>query len=144
MHEPKNYSCPFCEILKDKHGRSDEILIETQYSVCILGLHGNIKSGPTFLVTSKEHYENLYDLPDPIIADAFSLAKKVSLKIRKEFNVDGTTLWQHNEPAGNQDVWHFHIHVKGRKFNDLLYQETNIVLSDEKRSEWKNIMREVP
>lgn len=28
---------------------------------------------------------------------------------------------QHNEPDGNQDVWHFHVHVFPRYAGDNLY-----------------------
>jgi histidine triad (HIT) family protein len=29
---------------------------------------------------------------------------------------------QHNEPAGNQDVWHLHVHVFPRYPGDQLYK----------------------
>jgi histidine triad (HIT) family protein len=28
---------------------------------------------------------------------------------------------QHNEPAGNQDAWHYHVHVFPRYAGDALY-----------------------
>ncbi len=33
----------------------------------------------------------------------------------------GTSVRQHNEPAGNQDVWHYHMHVFPRYTGDDLY-----------------------
>jgi histidine triad (HIT) family protein len=134
MHEPENYICPFCRILNDDNERALEVLFETKHSVGFLGLHGNEKSGPTVLIASKKHYENIYNLPSEVIADSFSLAQKVALALKDEFGVDGTTIWQHNEPAGNQDVWHFHLHVKGRLDGDSLYEKTAYKLtSDEKQ-----------
>jgi diadenosine tetraphosphate (Ap4A) HIT family hydrolase len=35
---------------------------------------------------------------------------------------DGTSTRQHNEPAGNQDVWHYHEHVFPRYDGDELYR----------------------
>jgi len=122
MHEPDNYSCPFCKILRDSDERTREIILESMHCVCFLGLSGNEGSGPTLLVATKDHYENIYDLPGDILADAFALAKRVSLLMKSKLDIDGITLWQHNEAAGNQEVWHFHIHVKGREAGDSLYK----------------------
>jgi len=30
---------------------------------------------------------------------------------------------QHNEPAGNQHVWHYHLHVFPRYADDMLYRQ---------------------
>lgn len=38
------------------------------------------------------------------------------------YSCDGISTRQHNEPAGNQDVWHFHQHIFPRYDNDLLYE----------------------
>jgi len=100
------------------------VIFESKYSVGFLGLHGNEDSGPTVLVASKKHYENLYDWPSEVVTDSFILAKKIAIVLKQEFEVDGTTIWQHNEPAGNQDVWHFHLHVKGRLKSDSLNKKT--------------------
>lgn len=131
MHEPDNYSCPFCRILNSDKQKQDEVLIETEHAVAFFGLSGNQASGPTVLIASKAHYESLYDLPDEVISDAFQLARRVALLLKEQFNVDGTTIWQHNEPAGNQEVWHFHLHVKGRFDGDSLYAKTAYRLTDE-------------
>ena|GEM_PF-3675821 len=47
--------------------------------------------------------------------------KYISIAIRKTYNCDGVSLWQHNEPAGDQDLWHFHVHVFPRYSGDGLY-----------------------
>lgn len=141
MHEPACYSCPFCNIFLDSEQRSKEILLESEHSICFLGLDGNQDSGPTFLVASKAHYENLYELPSEVLADAFELSRKVSMLIKSNFNVDGITIWQHNEPAGNQDVWHFHIHVKGRLKGDSLYKKTSYRLSELERGKLSSLFQ---
>lgn len=113
MHEPKGYHCPFCRIMADD--AHSEILITTEHAACLESIEGHEGSGPSFLIVSKQHFENLYEIPDVVLADCMSLAKRVAVQMRQRFAIDGVTVWQHNEPAGNQDVWHFHIHVKGRK-----------------------------
>jgi histidine triad (HIT) family protein len=34
---------------------------------------------------------------------------------------DGVSVRQHNEPVGNQDVWHYHLHVTPRYAGDDFY-----------------------
>jgi histidine triad (HIT) family protein len=36
----------------------------------------------------------------------------------------GTSFRQHNEPAGYQEVWHYHLHVFPRYPNDNLYMRS--------------------
>ncbi|MDN3240096.1 HIT family protein [Glycomyces tritici] len=40
---------------------------------------------------------------------------------RETYGCDGVSTRQHNEPAGNQDVWHLHVHVFPRYEGDRLY-----------------------
>lgn len=37
----------------------------------------------------------------------------------------GTTFRQHNEPVGDQEVLHFHLHLFPRYFGDDLYRKTD-------------------
>lgn len=46
---------------------------------------------------------------------------RTAIAIRQSYRCDGTSTRQHNEPAGNQDVWHFHVHVFPRYAGDRLY-----------------------
>jgi len=41
--------------------------------------------------------------------------------MRVSYSCDGISTRQHNEPFGNQDVWHYHVHVFPRYENDNLY-----------------------
>ena len=135
MHEPKDYQCPFCKLLSNKELASKEIVLESPHSFCFMGLQGNVDSGPTFLIATKEHFENLYELPTEQLADAFQLAQKVAIYMKHAFEIDGTTIWQHNDPAGDQEVWHFHIHVKGRLKGDELYRKTRYPLTETARTQ---------
>lgn len=120
-------------MLNDINERAVEVLFESDYSIGFLGLSGHENSGLTVLVASKDHYENLYDLPPEVLTDSFMMAQQIANALKSEFGVDGTTIWQHNEPAGNQDVWHFHLHVKGRLEGDSLYRNTAYKLTSNER-----------
>ncbi|MEV0649771.1 HIT domain-containing protein [Phytomonospora sp. NPDC050363] len=40
--------------------------------------------------------------------------------MRATYGCDGVSTRRHNEPAGNQDVWHLHVHVFPRYAGDAL------------------------
>jgi diadenosine tetraphosphate (Ap4A) HIT family hydrolase len=48
--------------------------------------------------------------------------RRAAIAVRAAFDAEGTSTQQHNEPAGNQDVWHFHTHVFPRHRGDDLYR----------------------
>jgi histidine triad (HIT) family protein len=49
------------------------------------------------------------------------VAKSLAIAMKKIYACDGVSTRQHNEPAGNQDVWHYHLHVTPRYENDNFY-----------------------
>ena len=63
------------------------------------------------LILPKDHYANLYELPEEVAAEALKLAKKVALKMKERLHCDGVNLVQNNEEAAGQTVFHFHMHV---------------------------------
>lgn len=74
------------------------------------------------LILPKDHYRNLYDLPEETAAEVIKMAKKVSLKMKDKLNCDGVNIVQNNEEAAGQTVFHFHMHVIPR------YKEDNQVI----------------
>lgn len=70
------------------------------------------------LILPKEHYPNLYELPDELAGKAILLAKKMIVKMTKALGCEGFNVVQNNgEPAG-QTVFHFHMHLIPRYKND--------------------------
>jgi len=74
------------------------------------------------IVIPNTHVESLYDTPDDLSNKVNSFVKKVAIALKEAYRCDGTSIRQHNEPAGNQDIWHFHVHVFPRYTNDNLYK----------------------
>lgn len=70
------------------------------------------------LILPKEHYENLYELPDEIAGHAMILAKKVIIKMKEVLNCDGYNIVQNNGKAAGQTVFHFHLHLIPRHEGD--------------------------
>ena len=75
------------------------------------------------LVIPIKHYENIYELPDMLGGPIQRAVRETALAMKSAYGCDGVSTRQHNEPAGNQDVWHFHIHVFPRYAGDILDAE---------------------
>lgn len=75
----------------------------------------------TVLVLPICHYENIFDLPPALAAPIHRAARSTAIAMKSAFNCDGISTRQHNEPAGNQNVWHYHLHVFPRWHGDNLY-----------------------
>ena len=75
------------------------------------------------LVIPKAHHENVYELPDELGTPLFRAVRRAALAMKAADRCEGVSTRQHNEPAGNQDLWHFHIHVFPRWAGDRLYDQ---------------------
>ncbi len=76
-----------------------------------------LNSGHTLIIPHR-HVTNLYDLPDELAGPILIMAARVARGVKRAFAADGITVRQHNEPAGGQEVFHFHLHVIPRFVGD--------------------------
>ena len=70
------------------------------------------------LIIPKEHYADLYEMPNNIVAQAMVLAKKMASHMTKVLQCDGFNIVQNNGEAAGQTVFHFHLHLIPRYEND--------------------------
>lgn len=70
------------------------------------------------LILPKEHYANLYELPENTAAEAMKLAKLMAARMTEKLHADGFNLVQNNGEAAGQTVMHFHLHLIPRYKND--------------------------
>ena len=69
------------------------------------------------LILPKDHYKNLYELPEDTAADVTKLAKKMAVEMTEKLGADGFNLVQNNNEIAGQTVFHFHMHLIPR-YND--------------------------
>ena len=124
-HSPNNYICPLCQVAKGEktnHGdqEPDVIFRDEFITVYIAGKWWKTNPGHVIIIPN-EHIENIYDMPEEIGHKIFDFSKKVAIALKETYKCDGTSTRQHNEPAGNQDVFHFHLHIFPRYTGDDLY-----------------------
>ena len=80
------------------------------------------------LVLPKNHYADLFEIPEDVLADAAQVAKKVAGTMKEKLSCDGLNLVQNNGEAAGQTVMHFHLHIIPRYKNDgqhILWKPTS-------------------
>lgn len=63
------------------------------------------------LILPKQHYADLFEIEDEILAKAVKLAKKVISHEKSVLGCDGYNILQNNGEAAGQTVFHFHMHL---------------------------------
>jgi|SRR5579872_2231131 len=86
------------------------------------------------LVIPRAHVESLYDLNDEQAAHIFQTTVRIARAIRDVSDCPGLNLVQCNGAAGQQDVFHFHLHLVPRFPNDTAQER--IILT------WDNTIQE--
>ena len=67
------------------------------------------------LVIPKAPARGLLDASPDSLAALTGTLQKVAAAVRRAFDADGLTVFQYNEPAGGQTVFHLHFHVVPRR-----------------------------
>jgi len=105
--------CIFCRIVRGELPASK--IHEDAHTLSFLNI---VAAHPGHaLVIVKPHVANIYDLDETLSAAVFQATTRVARAVKATTGCDGITLFQANEVAGGQTVFHFHIHVLPR-FND--------------------------
>ena len=116
----KNDSCIFCKIANGEI--PSKTLYEDEKFRVILDL-GPATKGHA-LILPKDHFANLYELPEEEAKDVIVLAKKMAAKMTEKLGCDGFNLVQNNGEVAGQTVFHFHMHLipryKNGKNSDIL------------------------
>ena len=148
-HAPNNYQCPLClavQGIENEHTlvRQNDIFYKDELIMAFINSRRWPNNPGGVLLVSNQHFENLYDIPEGILARIYVFTKKVAIALKETYQCDGISIRQHNEPAGNQDAWHFHVHVMPRYTNDQLYQldDQKTWTTSEERKPYADKLRE--
>jgi len=109
-------SCQFCKIV---NGENDaNIIYEDEKTIAFMDIKP-VNDGHTLVVT-KNHYMNIYDIPEDEICYLYRTVKKMAVAVKKGVQAEGISVTQHNEKAAHQQVLHIHVHVipryQGQRF----------------------------
>lgn len=70
------------------------------------------------LILPKQHYANMFEIDDEILAKAAKLAKRVITHEKEVLGCDGYNVLQNNGEVAGQTVFHFHMHLIPRYKGD--------------------------
>lgn len=110
----KNDNCIFCKIAAGEI--PSKTLYEDEKFRVILDL-GPATRGHA-LVIPKEHYADLYEIPEETAGEAMKVAKKMAAVMTEKLKADGFNIVQNNGEVSGQSVFHFHIHLIPRYEGD--------------------------
>jgi histidine triad (HIT) family protein len=130
-------SCTFCEIV---NGRLPaDVVYENDNIICFLPKEIEVY-GHT-VVVPKEHFADLYDIPDKILDELIRACKKITLSYKDKINATGMNLMHASGKDGEQSVFHFHIHLLPRFSNDNLHTWPKLPKIDVDRKELLSKLR---
>ena len=124
-HAPADYINPFKKIaegdFKSLENNPEDVFFCDELITALIPTEQWPNNPGNVIIVPNEAYENIYDIPDDLLAYIHIFSKKVAIAMKETYKCDGISIRQHNEPAGNQEVWHYHLHVFPRYDGDNLY-----------------------
>jgi histidine triad (HIT) family protein len=125
-HEPPGYDCPLCitgrgEDQPDPWTKITDVFYRDDAVIAWMNskwwgdIEGNV------VVVPLEHVENIFDLTPELAGKIHAVARRVAIAMMEIYGCPGISTRQHNGPEGNQDVWHYHLHVFPRYAKNDLY-----------------------
>lgn len=122
--------------------RSD-VVYRDDVLTAFISSHRYTDYGGNALIVPNTPFENLYVMPDDVLGALHTFSKRLALAFKAVYGCDGVMLRQHNEPAGSQDVWHYHLHVIPRFEGDGLYAKPTqkVLTTPEERAPYAGGLR---
>lgn len=106
-------NCIFCKIIKDEIPAAK--IYEDQEVLAFLDIQP-VNIGHS-LVIPKEHFRDIHEVPEELVAHMMKAVKKISAALKK-MPCDGVNVTMNNEGAAGQLIFHAHIHVIPRFVGD--------------------------
>jgi histidine triad (HIT) family protein len=103
-------SCVFCRIAQKQSPGS--VVYEDRTVMAFLDTNP-LNEGHT-LIIPKEHYENIFEIPEEFLAYIHMISKRIAVGVKKATNADGISIFQQNGKAADQEIFHLHVHIVPR------------------------------
>jgi histidine triad (HIT) family protein len=107
MDPNDNPTCVFCRIIGGDETVS--VIYEDDVVIAILDIQP-LHRGHV-LVLPKQHYKNLFYVPEDLAARTFATARRILPGLRRATGSRAINLFSPNGADGGQDVFHFHLHL---------------------------------
>ena len=107
-------NCIFCRIANGDAPAS--LVAETPLALAFMDV--NQPTPGHVLIIPRVHIRTIEDLDAETGAAVFALTLETAKAVKQAVNADGINLFQANEAAGQQEIFHFHVHVIARFTGD--------------------------
>lgn len=99
--------CVFCRIIGG--GEMVSVIYEDEEIIAFLDVQPLYPGH--LLIAPKEHYKNLFYVPESLVARTFATARRILPGVRRATGCRAVNLFSPNGADGGQDVFHFHLHL---------------------------------
>ena len=125
-HAPSDYDCHFCAVAAGQNNpfpftQQTDVIMRNEHITAFVAVAWWPNNAGNALVVPNRHIENIYELVPEVAVQVHEASRQIALAMKRAYGCDGISTRQHNEPAGNQHVWHYHLHVFPRYAGDRLY-----------------------
>lgn len=135
----KDNNCIFCKLANGQIP-TNSIYEDDDFKVI---LDASPASKGHALILPKEHYADIFEIDEDVLAKAAKLAKKIMTREKDVLKCQGYNLVQNNGETAGQTVFHFHMHLIPRYVeddNEGVIEWKHLELTDDEFTEIKNKM----
>ena len=104
-HAPADYQCPFCQFAQGgdtAYNTRGDIVYQDDEVMAFVSPRWWPNNPGNVIVIPRSHVENLYGMPDELLARISVIGKRLAVAMKEAYGCDGTSTRQHNEPGGDQ------------------------------------------
>lgn len=127
-HAPPNYHCPFCRLVRGEetiYNNMGDIVYQDDEVMAFVSPKWWPNNPGNLIIIPIGHVENIYTIPDELLSHLMVVSKRLASAVKAAYRCDETSFRQHNEPGGDQELLHYHLHLFPRYFDDDLYRKTD-------------------
>ena len=130
-------NCIFCKIANGEI--PSKTIYEDEDFRAILDL-GPATKGHA-LILPKEHFKDLFELPEEAASKVIVLAKRLAAQMKDKLDCDGFNIMQNNGEVAGQTIFHFHMHLIPRYKED--HQKIEWDKSEPSQEELETVRKQI-
>lgn len=129
--------CIFCKIINKEI--PTDIIYENDKVLAFLDI-SPVSLGHT-LVIPKKHFINVYDIEEDYLTEIIKVTRKLALAYKEIFGIDNLQLIHNAGKYGQQEVFHFHLHLIPRHEGDGI--DLAHIQNEKLREQFGNFMKQI-
>ncbi len=129
--------CIFCKIINKEI--PTDIIYENDKVLAFLDIFPT-SLGHT-LIIPKKHFINVYDIEEDYLTEIIKVTRKLALAYKEIFGIDNLQLIHNAGKYGQQEVFHFHLHLIPRHEGDGI--DLAHIQNEKLREQFGNFMKQI-